>query len=105
MSFLSVLKSIGHVVAVSAAAADAVAPVLAMIPGVGPAAAGVVKAISTAEELIPGAGQGAAKKTVATTIVQANHPEVDHSTLGEIIDAIVGALNALKAAFAKLPAG
>ena len=104
MSFLSVLKSIGHVITGVTSTATTFDPLIAAIPVVGPVAVTVLGAITSAEGLITTAANGAAKKAVVTAVVNAQHTNVNQSQLSSTIDQIVAALNALQAAVASVPA-
>lgn len=104
MSFLSVLKAIGHTIEGGVAAVQPFAPVLSAIPVAGPVITTVLGAITAAENLIPQAGQGQTKKGVVTSIVNAAVPGIDPAALSIAIDDIVNSLNAIEAAFGKLPA-
>jgi hypothetical protein len=104
MSFLSVLKSIGHVFGAVATAATPLEPLIGAIPVAGPIADTVLSAITAAEGLVTTASQGAAKKAVVTAVVNAQHPGVDQSALSTTIDQVVAAMNALSTALASIPA-
>lgn len=95
MSFLSVLKTIGHVLGGAATAATPLAPLIGAIPVAGPLAVTILGAITAVENLITSASSGPVKKSVVTAIVNANHPGVDPTSLAATIDKIVAALNAL----------
>lgn len=103
MSFLSVLKSIGHVVTGVAATATAFSPAIGAVPVAGPIAVTILGAITAAEGLITTASQGAAKKAVVTAVVNAQHTDVNQTQLSATIDAIVAAMNALQASLAGAP--
>ena len=104
MSFLSVLKSIGHVFTQATAVAEPLEPLIGAIPLVGPIGVTILKAVIAAEGLITTAASGNVKKTVVTAIVNAQHPGFDQSKLNAIIDQIVAAMNALQTALAQIPA-
>ncbi len=99
MSFLSVLKTIGHFVAIGAAGIAPAAPALGAIPVAGPIITTVLGAIAAVEQLIPQLGVGAIKKQIVTNIVSTAVPGVDTTALSPVIDEIVAAMNALAAAF------
>jgi hypothetical protein len=103
MSFLSVLKTIGHVLQVGVTDAKPFLPIVAsVVPGAAPIVTTVLGAIGAAESLIPQEGAGAVKKSVVTTITNAAAPGIDQTTLSSATDEIVAALNKLAAAFAAL---
>ena len=104
MSFLSVLKSIGHVFGEITTAAAPLEPLIGAIPVVGPIANTILQAVIAAEGLITTAANGSAKKAVVTAIVNAQHTGVDQTTLSAKIDQIVAAMNALQVALASIPA-
>ncbi len=104
MSFLSVLKTIGHVFVTGTAVATSVEPLIGAIPVAGPIAVTILNAITAAEGLITTAANGAVKKQVVTAVVNAQHPGVDQSHLSTTIDQVVAAMNALAAALASVPA-
>lgn len=95
MSFLSVLKTIGHVFAGVATTIAPLDPLIGAIPVVGPLAVTILGAISAAENLVTAAVAGPVKKSIVTAIVNANHPGVDQASLSATIDKIVAAMNAL----------
>ncbi len=95
MSFLSVLKKIGHVVAVGAADVAPFAPLIQTIPGVGTIFGTVYQGIMIAEQLLSASNSGAQKKQLATAVVNAVHPGLDQAALGSAIDGLVAALNHL----------
>jgi hypothetical protein len=103
MSFLSVLKSIGHGIQVGVSDASAFSGIIGSIPVVGAPIDLALNAITAVEKLVPASGNGAAKKTAVTALVNAATPGIDPTTLSNAIDAIVAALNALEAATSKLP--
>jgi hypothetical protein len=103
MSFLGVLKAIGHGVLVGLGAAEKLSPEIAMIPMIGAPASAILSAIAAVEQAIPNGG-GAAKKTAATTLVNATAPGIDPATLSSTIDSVVAGLNTLTAALAALKA-
>jgi len=98
MSFLSVLKSIGHVVATGAADMAPFEPAIAAIPVAGAPIATVIGAITAVEGLVPHAGAGPAKKAAVTSVVTAAIPTIDPVALSSAIDQIVTALNAMSKA-------
>lgn len=102
MSFVSVLKAIGHGIGVVVADAVPLEPAIGSIPVVGAPADLVINAIAAVEKLIPGSGNGAAKKAAVTSIVSATNPTVDAATLSTTIDDVVAAFNAISTAVAKL---
>lgn len=104
MSFLSVIKSIGHVLGVASTVETQFAPVIGAIPVAGPVINTIFGAIVAAENLITVASQGAAKKAVVTAVVNAQAPGLDPSHLSTVIDQVVAAMNALAAAVASIPA-
>ena len=104
MSFLSVLKSIAHVITGVTAVATPLEPIISAIPVAGPIAVTILGAITAAEGLITTASTGAVKKSVVTAVVNAQHPGVDANSLSAAIDKIVAAMNALNAALASVPA-
>lgn len=104
MSFLSVVKSIGHAITGGVQVGQQLAPVIGSIPVFGAEANLVINAIAAIEGLLPQSGLGASKKAAVTAVVAAAHPTIDGPTLSAAIDAMVAALNALQAAAAKLPA-
>lgn len=103
MSFLSVIKSIGHALGVGAAivTSPTIEPIVEVLPG-GALAIAILQAIVAAEQMIPGAQTGPAKKQVVTTVVSANNPTIDSVALSGVIDNIVAALNALQGATASV---
>lgn len=103
MSFMSVLKTIGHDFGIGVAVATKLEPVIGEIPVVGAPINLVLNAITAVEQLVPTAGAGAAKKSAVTTLVNAS-TTIDPAVLSAVIDDVVSALNALAAAGAKLPA-
>ncbi len=104
MSFLSVLKSIGHVLQVGVADAAPLAPVIGLIPTVGPIAETILSAITAIEGLIKNPGTGAQKKAVVVSIVNTVHPGLDQAKLSDMIDSVVGGLNALTTVLGGVPA-
>ena len=105
MSFLSIVRGIGHGISVGVAAAQPLEPLIGSIPVVGAPVNAVLGAITGIEQLFPQSGMGAAKKTAVTALVSAAVPSVTAApNLSTIIDELVAALNALSAAAAKLPA-
>jgi hypothetical protein len=98
MSFLSVLKSIGHGIETGISDAQALSPVLSVIPVIGAPAVLALNAITAVEKLLPSTGNGAAKKAAVTALVTAAAPQIPATTVSSSIDAIVAALNALKTA-------
>jgi hypothetical protein len=103
MSFLSVLKSIGHVFQVGTAIVAPIEPIIAAIPGVGQVFNTVFSAIVGIEQLIGTPGTGAQKKQIVTQVVNTVHSGIDPAVLSNAIDALVSALNAIQAAGVKLP--
>jgi hypothetical protein len=102
MSFLGVLKSIGHVIGVGAVAVTPFDPEIEAIPGFGPAIVAVLGAIAGVEKMVPQSGAGAAKKPIVTSIVNLSNPGLDPTKLSKAIDDIVAAMNALKVAFTSI---
>lgn len=102
MSFISVLKSIGHVFKTGVGVADQLAPEIAAIPVAGAPIVAVLGAITAMEQLIPQSGAGAAKKQAVTTVVNAASPGIDPATLSTAIDQIVAAFNAIDTVIAAL---
>ena len=100
MSFLSVIKGIGHVFAGVTTAATGLEPVLSLIPGVGPVAITLLNAAVSVEGLITTAANGAVKKNIVTAVVNAQHAGVNQSALSATIDEVVAAMNALQKALA-----
>ncbi len=98
MSFLSVLKTIGHVIGGLPAAVAPLNPLIAAIPVAGPLAVTILGAVAAAENLVQAANSGPVKKSIVTAIVNANHPGTDQATLSTTIDKIVAAMNALSVA-------
>ena len=94
MSFLPILKDIGHVFETGIGEASKLSGVISLIPG-GSLINTVVSSITAVEQLIPATGAGAAKKAAVTTIVNAAQPGIDQSKLSAVIDQIVAALNSL----------
>jgi hypothetical protein len=103
MSFLSILKSIGHALGTVAGDIAPFSGAIAAIPVGGPIAATILNAIGVAEQTL-GAGAGAAKKAAATATVNAAAPGLNQATLSAVIDNTVAALNAIQAAMKTLPA-
>ena len=97
-SFLSALKSIGHVFGKVVTVADKLDPLISAIPVFGPIAVAVLNAITTVEGLIPTTGSGAAKKAIVTSAVNAQVPGINSMVLSSAIDAIVAAFNDLQTA-------
>lgn len=104
MSFLSVIKSIGHVFQVGIDDVSPFLPIVSVIPGVGPIVATVFKSIIAVEQIITPANSGATKKAAAIQIINAVHPGLNQAELGTAIDGIVAALNLVEQAIGKLPA-
>jgi hypothetical protein len=102
MSFLSVLKSIGHVIGTVVTDAKPLTPIISAIPVAGPIATTILGAIAAAEGLITTVSSGAVKKSVVTAVVNAQHAGVNQSWLSATIDQIVAALNALNAALSSV---
>ncbi len=108
MSFLSVLRSIGHGVQVGTGAIAPLVPVLGSIPGFGGPFATIFQAVTAAETLIPhddGSGtQNAAKAAMVATVTQANHPDIPPSDIANATNALVAALKAMQQAMDLLQA-
>lgn len=107
MTFLSVVKSIGGVFNKINAVVQPLEPAIAAIPVYGPAFDTIFNTVMSVENLFAGSvsGLGAAKKTVATTIVNATAPEpIDSAALAMAIDQIVTAMNTLHSAQAAVSA-
>jgi hypothetical protein len=102
-SFLSVLSSIGHIFGVAVGVEKSVAPIVGVIPVVGPIVNTIFGAITAAEGLVTSASQGAVKKSIVTAVVNAQHPGVSESALSTTIDQVVAAMNALSVALAGAP--
>ena len=100
MSFLSVIKSIGHVFAGVTTAATGLEPILSLIPGVGPIAVTILNAVAAAEGLVTTASTGTVKKNIVTAVVNAQHADVNQTALSATIDEVVAAMNALQKALA-----
>lgn len=103
MSFLSVLKSIGHGVQTGLGIEQQFAPIVAAVPG-GGVVNTVVSAILSLEQLFPHSGVGPAKAQLVTAAVAAVSPGIDQIVLQSSIDKIVAAFNALQNAAATKPA-
>ena len=101
MSFLSVLKTIGHDVAKGLTVASSVgalaAPVISMTP-IGPIYNTVLNAITIAEQAIPQSGAGGVKKDAVIAMVNALHPGLNQAQLSAAVDAVVASLNAIAGA-------
>jgi hypothetical protein len=95
VSFLSVLKDIGHVVTKDIVP---LAPDLGMIPVAGPLITTVLGAVVAVEGLISKSSSGTAKKAAVTGIVNAAVPGVDSAQLSTVIDQVVASLNGLATA-------
>jgi hypothetical protein len=104
MSFLSVLKSIGHALQTGVTDVTPVLQVASTIPALGTIPTIVLGAITTVEGLVTTAGNGAAKKSAVTTIVNAVSPGINQVDLSAAIDAIVSGLNAVEAAISTITA-
>lgn len=97
MSFLSVLKSIGHVVSYAAP----FSPIISAVPVVGTVASTAINAITAVEQT---GATGTAKKAAVTSLVNSVHPGLDQTNLNEAIDGIVAGFNLIEQALGKLPA-
>lgn len=102
MSFLSVLKSIGHAILKGEAFAASTESVIGLIPG-GPVFNTILNAVISTEQIFAttaaSVATSTAKKTVATAIVNATSPTiVEPGALSTTIDQVVGGLNSLQAA-------
>lgn len=104
MSFLSVLKAIGHAIVGVTQVGVALEPIINAVPVIGPIATTILSAVNAAEGLINVASSGPVKKSVVTAIVNAQHPGVDAGSLSAKIDQVVAAMNALASALAVDPA-
>ena len=104
MSFLSVLKTIGHAIVGVVNVGTTLEPIINAIPVLGPIATTIFSAVSAAEGLINVASTGPVKKSVVTAIVNAQHPGVDPTSLSAKIDEVVAAMNALAVALGTEPA-
>jgi hypothetical protein len=100
MSFLSVLKTIGHGIETGLGVAQQAAPIVNLIPG-GGVVETVIKGIVGIEQLFPQSGLGAAKSTLVAAAATAAAPGIDPAALQAGITSIVTALNALEAAASK----
>lgn len=100
MSFLSVLKSIGHAVKTAVTDIEPYQGLLAAVPGFGPL---ILSAVTAAEQLVTTASSGAVKKAIVTQIVNTVQPGIPPDSLSGIIDQVVAGLKMLDAALAKLP--
>ena len=103
MSFLSVLKSIGHGFEIGVADASKFSGLISAVPVFGGPAVSILNAVTAIEGLLP-SGNGAAKKTAVTAVVTATNPEIPAATVSTGIDEVVAALNQLAAAMAKIQA-
>jgi hypothetical protein len=103
MSFLSVLKSIGHGLLTGINDAQQFTPFISAIPAFGPAATTILNSVVAVEGLVTKSGTGAQKKAAATAIVNAVHPGIDPAALSATIDAVVAGLNALSRALSAAP--
>jgi hypothetical protein len=103
MSFLTILKGIGHVLQVGVTDVAPFAPLIGAVPVVGPIFTTVFQSIFAVEQIITPANSGAAKKAAAIQLINAVHPGLDPAALGAAIDAVVAALNSVEAAIGKLP--
>jgi len=103
MSFLSVIKSIGHVLGIITKDVAPFDNLISAIPVFGPIAATVIGAIAAIEQQTTGTGQGATKKSAATDIITALLPHLDAAMLSAVIDDVVAGLNTIEAAVSKLP--
>ena len=109
MSFLSVIKNIGHIVVTGEAI---IAPLAPLIESVVPAKEGnifatVLQGIMIAEQLVGPTSvtnTGAQKKTLALAVVNAVHPGLDQTALGTAVDGLVAALNQITTAAEAVPA-
>ena len=104
MSFLSVLKTIGHGILVGVGEAQKLSQIISAIPVIGGPAELVINAIMAVEALVPQSGQGVAKKAAVTSIVTSTTPSIDPAALSQAIDDIVAALNSFGIISAKLTA-
>ena len=104
MSFLSVLKSIGHVVATAAGVETQFAPVVGAIPVAGSLINTIFNSIVAVEGLITAANQGPLKKQIVTAIVSAQHPEADKKALSTTIDNVVAGMNTVDEALTNVSA-
>lgn len=110
MSFLHILKVIGHELDVAVMDAAPFEPLIAKVPSFGPMAATALGAVIAVEKLIPGSLMGSAKKTAALAIVSGAHPHAPLSAAASgpdaerLIEAIVLALNTFAGELAKLDA-
>src|SRR5690348_8027480 len=102
MSFLGTLGKIFNVVQIAATVA---APVLNLVPGSNhnDTLSTIATRLMVAELRISGQNTGTQKKQLATAVVNAVHPGLDQAALGSSIDVLVGLLNQLTAAAAKVP--
>lgn len=103
MSFLGVLRKIGHVFAVGVQDIAPFAPLIETIPGVGTVFGTVLTAITVAEQMINPANSGPQKKQLATAVVNAVHPGINQAALSSAIDGLVALLNQLTKAVAAMP--
>lgn len=97
MSFLSVLKKIGHGVEVGEKIIEPFEPVLAVVPGFGPVFDLVFHGIQLAEQLV-GPDNGPTKKDLVLKLVNSRWPNLPQAALGGAVDVLVAALNQLNAA-------
>lgn len=95
MSFIGVLKHIGHIVGIVSEDAAPFGSLISLIPVFGPVASTVLAAIVAEEKNVQSAGAGAAKKAAVTAKVNVLAPGIDPATLSTAIDEMVAALNAL----------
>ena len=97
MSFLSGLKSlfgkIGSGIMTGTEFAQVAEPVLALIPGFGPAIVAGIQAALALESLFPQSGLGTMKLPLASAAVQAAQPGVTAPQANAIVSAIVTGLN------------
>lgn len=103
MSFLSVLKSIGHGVQTGLGVEQQFAPIVAAVPG-GSVVNTVVYAILSLEQLFPHSGLGPAKSQLVTAAAIAAAPGIDPGAVQASVSQIVAAFNALQNAAASKPA-
>lgn len=102
MSFISILKGIGHGFETVTNVAIASEPLISVIPVIGPEAIAVINVMAAVENLLPGSKQGSLKKSIATQILSTNNPSIDSNQLSSSIDEISSLVNQLNAALAKL---
>lgn len=119
ISFLSVLKTVGHGIVTATQVADKAAPLLEKLPGAyGPLAGTLLDTVVAVEKMVPASGAGAAKKSIAQTVIGVLAPEAVKAmpsgnapvgspsppeSLSGIIDDVVTGLNQVNTALGKLP--